>query len=106
MYKGLKEKFGIGNLLLFFGLLITFVAVIYSIFTYGISHITSDVATSYILSKSIIENGSLLPKTWNSANGEIWFFNGEMMALPFNLLVANKPLARLRYSKGRIYYHH
>ena len=95
MYKGLKEKFGISNLLLFFGLLITFVAVIYSIFTYGISHITSDVATSYILSKSIIENGSLLPKTWNSANGEIWFFNGEMMALPFNLLVANKPLARM-----------
>lgn len=76
-------------------LLLTATITIYSIMTYGISHITSDFATSYLLSKSIVENGSLFPLSWNSANGEIWFLSGPLLAFPFNILMANKPLARM-----------
>lgn len=76
-------------------LLLAAITTTYSILTYGLTHITSDCATSYLLSKSIAENGSLFPASWNSANGEIWFLNSPLMALPFNLLMANKPLARM-----------
>lgn len=67
----------------------------YAALTYGQTFIHSDVATSNLLAQSIIEHKSLFPKSWNYANGEIWFLNNGLFAILPSLLLKNQTLIRV-----------
>lgn len=74
---------------------ITFAAAIYSTLTYGQANIHSDTAMASFLVRSQLKHFSLIPKTWNYANGDIIFLDNNLTILPFELLMKNKPLARM-----------
>ena len=67
---------------------------VYSALTLGQAVITADGATSVLLPHSQVANGSLFPKQWNYANGDIWALCIGTFTTPFTLVLTNQPLAR------------
>ena len=60
---------------LFISFFVSFIAVVYSILTYGRTVINSDTATLTNFVNCVLKEKSLFPKSWNYVNGEIWTLN-------------------------------
>lgn len=70
----------------------------YSALTYGQATITSDVVTPVLLWDSMVKHHSLIPKTFNYANGDIWILSLQMTYGIPSLFITSQPLARMMSS--------
>lgn len=52
------------------------------IIQYYPEYIHSDSAVAILLAQEILSSGSLFPSGWYPANGEVWFLNRHLLALP------------------------
>ena len=68
---------------------------VYSILTYGQSHIHGDIATASLLTKAQLDHGSLFPRSWCYVNGDLWVISIHSFVAPFALLLQNQSLARM-----------
>ena len=73
----------------------TFAVAVFSTLTYGQANIHSDTAMASFLVRSQLKHFSLIPKTWNYANGDIIFLDNNLTILPFEIMMKNMPLARM-----------
>lgn len=71
------------------------IAVIYVILTYGQTCLHSDSTGVLRLYNSIKANRSLYPRSWNTANGEIYIFHNATVACFTSLLIHNPIIARV-----------
>jgi len=88
-----RDHICIETLLKYTALITVFIS-IYSILTYGQSGIHSDTATASVLAKSILDNQSLFPKTFNYANGDLWVLSTQIICIGTTSLMKDQSLAR------------
>ena len=74
---------------------ICIIVALVSIFTLGQTFVYSDAATASKLAKSMIENRSLFPKSWNYCNGEVWLLAPELFMFIPELFLSNQSMARM-----------
>ncbi len=95
----IKKLIGIMNknmkIILMIVSFMTFAVAVFSALTYGQANIHSDTAMASFLVRSQLKHFSLIPRTWNYANGDIIFLDNNLTILPFELFMKNKPLARM-----------
>lgn len=82
-------------LILKFVLTNVLVIVIYSIFTYGRTCISSDTAIASLLAKSQLKHRCYFPKTWYYGNGDIWVLNPNIFVLLTMFFTKDQSLARV-----------
>lgn len=79
-----KKNLSVVNNLLYIVLCISFFAVVYHLFTYGISNIHSDNAVELTALNSIIDHKDIFPSSWIYGNGDINLMRIQVfLFLPF-----------------------
>lgn len=90
---GKERRFDLKQMLLTVCMLSLLVAS-YSCMTKGQTVINSDTATSILLAREQIHARSLFPEGWCYANGDVWAFSQNLIAIPLTYLIENQAIAR------------
>ncbi len=95
LYPIVISKNNIGETLLKGTCYLSVIVASYSILTYGQINIHSDSATASLLVKSMIDNISLIPSSWNYANGDVWILGSHLFVFLPQIFISDVSLARM-----------